>query len=443
MTRMKAYSDRRVRALASFAGGVAVIPSAKTILRNNDTEYPFRQNSDFYYLTGFNEPDAVLVLAPEQSEHRSILFLRERDRAQEIWNGHRLGVERAVEAFGVDAAFPIGELEQRLPQYLIGAETLHYALGMSESRDRVMQEVMNAARALTRRSGKSPHTIADPGIVVHEMRSFKSPEEVETLRRAAAITRLGHVAAMRATRPGLHEYEIEALLEYEYRRGGAQDVAYESIVAGGDNATILHYNTNRNVLAPGTLLLVDSGCELDLYASDVTRTWPVSGRFSPEQRAIYDIVLAAHQAACDRVRPGEPRSAFHDAAISTITEGLIDLGLLKGSQDENIEQGHFRSFYMHGTGHWLGLDVHDVGRYRDAFDDPVRLQPNMVTTVEPGIYIHRDLDCDERFKGIGVRIEDDLLVTPDGHENLNAAIPKKPEEIEQIVGTSARETVHA
>ena len=440
---MKAYSDRRVRALASFAGGAAVIPSAKTILRNNDTEYPFRQNSDFYYLTGFNEPDAVLIVAPEHSEHRSILFLREHDRAQEIWNGHRLGVDRAVEVLGVDAAYPIDELEERLPQYLLGADTLHYALGMDESRDRVIQEAMSAAHALTRRSGKSPHIIADPGIVLHEMRLFKSPEEIETLRRAAAITRLGHVAAMRATRPGIHEYEIEALLEYEYRRGGAQDVAYESIVAGGDNATILHYNTNRNALEPGTLLLVDSGCELDLYASDVTRTWPVTGRFTAEQRAIYDIVLAAQQAACDRVRPGEPRSAFHDAAISTITEGLIDLGLLKGSLDENIEQGHFRSFYMHGTGHWLGLDVHDVGRYRDAYDDPVRLQPNMVTTVEPGIYVQRDLDCDERFKGIGVRIEDDLLVTPDGHENLTDAIPKKAEEIEQIVGTSARETVHA
>ncbi|HTU83102.1 MAG TPA: M24B family metallopeptidase, partial [Candidatus Acidoferrales bacterium] len=272
------------------------------------------------------------------------------------------------------------------------------------------------------------------------LRLIKSAQEIETLRRACEITRRGHVAAMRATRPGLYEYDIAAILESEFRRGGAQSVAYEPIVAGGDHATVLHYVRNRDRLEPGTLLLVDSACELDCYATDVTRTWPVDGRFNPEQRAIYDVVLAAQAASIDAVRPGAGRMEFHDAAVRTIVEGLIDVGLLRGSVDENVEQEKYRKFYMHGTGHWLGLDVHDVGAYRDAEDRPTVLRPGMVTTVEPGVYVHRDTDCDERFKGIGVRIEDDVLVTENGNENLTAAIPKRAEEIEEIVGSDARVT---
>jgi Xaa-Pro aminopeptidase len=432
------YTARRARALAGFAGGVAVVAGAKTILRNADTEFAFRQNSDFLYLTGFDEPDAVLVLAPERTGERAVLFLRERDRAMETWNGKRLGVERAIEALGVDAAYPIGELGTRLPELLTGAQTLHYALGTDASMDRTIHEALATAQSLTRRKGRAPQSITDPSLVLHAMRSIKDAGEVETLRSATAITARGFDAAMRATRPGLYEYEVQALIEVQYRAGGAQSLAYQSIVAGGDNATILHYVTNRDRLEPGTLLLVDSGCELDGYASDVTRTWPVDGKFSPEQRAIYEIVLAAQAAAFERVRPGVRRNEFHDAAVRTIVAGLVELGLLRGSIDELIERDAYRDFYMHGTGHWLGLDVHDAGALRDADDLPVVLEPGMVTTVEPGIYIARDLDCDPRFKGIGVRIEDDLLVTANGYENLTLAIPKTIDEIEAIAGSAAR-----
>jgi Xaa-Pro aminopeptidase len=435
---MQPYSERRERALAAFSGGVAVIPAARTAYRSGDVTYGFRQDSSFHYLTGFDEPNALLVLAPDHGTHRSVLFLRERDRAAEIWDGMRLGVERACETLGVDAAFPIGELSERLPEYLVGATHLHYAFERDAATDRSVRDALEAARAKTRRKGTTPRTFAEPSLAIDEMRLIKSDAEIATLRRAAAMTRAGHVAGMRATRPGVFEYEIQALIESEYRREGSQSPAYESIVASGDNATVLHYISNRDRLEPGTLLLVDSGCELDCYATDVTRTWPVDGRFTSEQRALYAIVLAAQEAAIAAVRPGVRRNVFHDTAVRTITEGLIDVGLLSGSVDENVERERYHDFYMHGTGHWLGLDVHDVGAYRDGADEPVPFRPGMVTTVEPGIYVRRDLDCDERFKGIGIRIEDDILVTADGNDNLTAAIPKSIAELEAIVGADVR-----
>ena len=436
---MSIYRERRERALADFAGGAAVIPSATTVLRNNDTEFEFRQHSDFFYLTGFDEPDSVLVLAPEHAEHRTILFLRARDRAMEIWNGARLGVDAAAQTLGVDIAFPIESLKDELPHYLCGVDTLYYALG-NEPADLVVRDALAQARSLTRRSGRAPEIIADPSPALHARRQIKSAEEIAILRRSAEITGRGHVAAMRATRPGRYEYEIEAVLEYEFARAGAQREAYESIVAGGDNATVLHYCRNRDLLHDGTLLLVDAACEYDYYATDVTRTWPVNGRFTPEQRAIYEIVLAAAQAAIETLQPGAPQRAFHQAAVRVITEGLIDLGLLKGSLDEQLEREGYREYYMHGTGHWLGMDVHDVGRYRDRSDRPIALEPGMVTTVEPGIYVQRDATCDERFRGIGVRIEDDLLITERGSENLTAAIPKSIDELEAIVGSCELES---
>lgn len=435
---MQPYADRRARLTAALDGRVAVIPSSREILRNGDSNYEFRQNSDFYYLTGFDEPDAVLVLAPGHGECGSILFLRERDRAMEIWNGKRLGVERAADALGVDKAHAIDDLDAMLPHYLAGAETLAYDLGNDAEMDRTVMQALEAARARTRRAGRAPTAIAQASALVHPMRLVKSAEEIELMRRGAEITRLGYLAAMNATRPGVFEYEIEALMEYEYRRNGALREAYESIVAAGDNATILHYCTNREQLRDGDLLLIDSGAEYRCYATDVTRTWPVNGRFSSEQRAIYEIVEAAHAAASAHVRPGERQRAFHLAAVRTVTEGLIDVGLLSGSVDENIERETYRDYFMHGTGHWLGLDVHDAGAYRDERDEPIALVPGMVTTVEPGIYVQRDLACDERFKGIGVRIEDDLLVTADGHENLTAAIPSSVADLERLVGSGAR-----
>lgn len=435
---MQAYSERRARALTAFAGGVALVPAARTVARNGDSTYPFRQDSDFYYLTGFEEPDALLVLAPQHPEHRCVLFLRQRDRSQEIWNGKRLGIEAACEALGIDAAFAIGELPQRLPEYLVGESQLHYAFGSDSAMDRTVRDALETARSNVRRKGHAPQTFVEPSLVLEKMRSIKSPDEVATLRRAAAITCAGHLAAMRGTHPGAYEYEIQALLESEYRRAGAQSVAYESIVAAGDNATVLHYVANRDRLEAGALLLIDSACELDCYATDVTRTWPVDGRFTPEQRALYDVVLAAQEKAIAQVRPGVRRNVFHDTAVRTIVEGLIEVGLLAGSVDENVERETYRDYYMHGTGHWLGLDVHDAGAYRDADDEPIVLSPGMVTTVEPGIYVHRDLTCDERFKGIGIRIEDDVLVTAGGNENLTAGLPKRVEDLEAIVGSGVR-----
>ncbi|MBV8246655.1 MAG: aminopeptidase P N-terminal domain-containing protein [Candidatus Eremiobacteraeota bacterium] len=435
---MQSYASRRRLVSEAIDGGVAVLPAARTILRNNDTEFEFRQDSDFFYLTGFGEPDAILVLAPHHPTERSVLFLRPRDRALETWTGKRLGVEAAPTSLGFDAAYDIAEFSQRLPDFLTGATTLYYRMGLDETNDRRILGALNEARHRVRRGGNAPRAIEEPGKIVHEMRLFKQPDEIERMRRAGSITRAGHIAAMRATRPGIHEFDLEAILEYTYRTNGAQDIAYPSIVAGGDNATILHYNTNREMLHDGDLVLIDSGSEFDLYASDVTRTWPVNGRFTAEQRAIYEIVLAAQKAGIEQVRPGNSYRAYHERAVDTIVDGLIDIGLLRGSRAEAIESKKYLDFYMHNTGHWIGLDVHDVGQYRESDGTTYRkLQAGMAMTVEPGLYVARDLDVDERWKGIGVRIEDDILCTPDGNENLTAGIPKEIDELESLVGADA------
>lgn len=434
---MSAFADRRTRVLDVIGDGVMIVPAAVHAVRNNDTEYEYRQSSDFYYLTGFTEPEAVLVLAPHATE-RITLFLRPHDRDKEIWNGKRLGVEAAAATLGIDVAYPIGELEARLPELLAGTRRAFVQLGADPAFDGVFFGALEAARSRTRRRGFAPDTFIEPGTVLHAMRLRKDAGEVAAMRRAAEITRLGHIAGMRATRPGLAEYELEAIIEYTYRAHGAQSLAYESIVAGGDNATILHYIANRETLRAGELVLVDSGAEFDLYASDVTRTWPVSGRFSAEQRAIYEIVLAAQKAAIDQVRPGAHVRSAHDAALRVLVTGLLDLGLLTGSIEAAIESEAYKQFYPHGTGHWIGLDVHDVGGYRLADGETHRpLEPGMVVTVEPGLYIQRDLDCDERFKGIGVRIEDDVMCGPEGPVNLSPGIPKEIDEIESLVGLDA------
>jgi Xaa-Pro aminopeptidase len=435
---MSAFADRRATVLERLGDGVMIVPAATHALRNNDTEYQYRQSSDFYYLTGFTEPEAVLVLAPHRAKERATLFLRPHDRDAEIWNGRRLGVETAPEALGVDAAYPIDELAQRLPDALAGARRAFVRLGDDERFDRVFFTALHAARTKTRRSGFAPDTFVEPSTLLHEMRLIKDAHEIDTMRHAAAITRLGHEAGMRATRPGLHEYELEAIIEHAYRVNGAQDTAYSSIVAGGDNATILHYNTNRETLRAGELVLVDSGAEFDLYASDVTRTWPVDGRFSPEQRAIYEIVLAAQKAGIAQVRPGAHVRSAHEAALRVLCAGLIDLGLLTGSVDAAIEGETYKPFYMHGTGHWIGLDVHDVGSYTLRDGETKRpLEAGMVVTVEPGLYVQRDADVAERFRGIGVRIEDDVLCGAEGPVILSDGIPKEIDELETIVGSGA------
>ncbi|MGA3038826.1 MAG: Xaa-Pro aminopeptidase [Vulcanimicrobiaceae bacterium] len=434
------YRSRRDAVAEKLGEAIAIVPAAIHHIRNNDAEYEYRQNSDFYYLTGFTEPEAVLIIAPGR-EQRDTMFLRRRDREMEIWTGKRLGVDDAPEHLAVDAAFAIDELDDKLGQMLVGRERLAYGFGRDEAFDRKIHAAVAQARHSVRRGGKAPLEFFEPGTLVHEMRLRKSAEEIEVMRSAGAITRRGHIAGMRATHPGMWEYELEAVIEYAYMRNGAQAPAYSSIVAGGANATILHYNTNREQLRNGALVLVDSAAELDVYASDVTRTWPVNGRFSAEQRAIYEIVLAAQKAGIEEVRPGKSFRAYHDAAVRVLCEGLLDVGLLSGSLDDVIQNESYRDFYPHNTGHWIGLDVHDVGHYRDHADQWRTLEPGMVMTVEPGLYVQMDLNVPERFKGIGVRIEDDILCTARGPENLTPAIPKEIEEIESLVGADAKELV--
>ena len=435
---MEIFRCRRDALAERLGNAIAIIPAAPHYLRNNDAEYEYRQNSDFYYLTGFTEPESVLVMAPGRDE-RDTLFLRRRDRDQEIWTGKRLGVEAAPDVLGVNAAYPIDELDQRLGTMLVGYERLAYGIGRDETFDRKVNAAVASARHAVRRGGKAPQEFFEPGLILHDMRLRKTPEELEVMRRAAAVTRLGHVAGMRTTRPGLWEYELEAFIEFAYHSHGAQATAYPSIVAGGSNATILHYNSNRNRLMDGELVLVDSGAEVDLYACDVTRTWPVNGRFTPEQRAIYEIVLAAQKSGIEEVRPGKSFRAYHEAALRVLCAGLIDIGLLRGTVEEVIANESYRDFYPHNTGHWLGLDVHDVGRYRDENDQWRLLEPGMVMTVEPGIYVQADLDVPDRFKGIGVRIEDDILCTSSDPENLTRGIPKETSELESLVGVDVRE----
>jgi Xaa-Pro aminopeptidase len=435
---MERYAERRRLFAERLQGGTALIPAARQALRNADTEYEFRQNSDFFYLTGFPEPDAVLLITPSKGACRTILFVRPRDRDVEIWTGRRFGIEGACEQFGADDAYHIAELPTRLPELLVGTTNLFYDFGNDDALDRTVIAGVREARYRVRRGGRAPQQYTAPSTLLHEMRLFKSAAELDTMRRAAAITAAGFEKGMRATHPEMQEYVLEAIVEHEYRARGARDVAYPSIVAGGVNGTILHYHTNRDTLHDGDLVLVDSGCEFEHYASDVTRTWPVNGRFTAEQSALYEIVRMAQREAIEHIRPGESFRNYHNAAVRVITEGLVDLGLLSGNVESLIESGKFRDFYMHSTGHWLGLDVHDAGRYTNVDDGFRDLQPNMVLTVEPGIYVQPDLDCDPRFRGIGIRIEDDVLVTEGPPEILTAAIPRTIEEIEAIVGEAPR-----
>lgn len=434
---MTSFGQRREAFARTIGDSAAVIVAARHAVRNADTEYEYRQNSDFYYVTGFTEPEAVLVLAPQNEKEPSVLFLRKRDPAAEIWTGRRLGVDNAVAEIGISAAYPIDELATRLPDLLVGAPALYYHLGLDEATDRTIVAAVKGAQHKVRRGGTAPRSIIEPGTVLHEMRLRKSEAEIALMRRAAAASLAGHEAGMRACRPGMWEYELEAIIEYQYSAAGAQDVAYPSIVAGGANATVLHYNTNRDRLRDGDLVLVDSGAEVDLYASDVTRTWPVNGRFTPEQRAIYEIVLRAQLAGIDAVRPGRPVDEYHRTAVRTLTEGLVDIGLLSGTLDELIEKEAFSAFYPHRTGHYLGIDVHDVGRYTEDKNTFRKLEPGIVLTVEPGLYVQPDADVAERWKGIGVRIEDDILCTSGEPDNLTAAIPKDVETLEALVGSGA------
>jgi Xaa-Pro aminopeptidase len=432
------FAERRQALLDSMGPGVMLLPAAPTFIRNNDVEHEYRQGSDLYYLSGFEEPESVLVLSNVHPTQRAVLFLRERDPDRETWDGPRLGVERAVTELGIDAAFPIRELEARLPDYLENTRRVHYRLGLDRVFDERFLRALDVVRVRARRGIECPSEIVDPGASVHEMRLRKGAGEVATMRKAGAITREAHVAAMRVALPGRYEYEVEAELLRAFRMHGSERPAYGSIVGSGPNATILHYRKNDRRLLEGDLLLIDAGAEYGLYASDVTRTFPVSGTFSPAQREIYELVLSSQLAAIAAVKPGATLEGIHDVTLGVLVDGLIALGLLTGSKQEVLEKGDYRRFYMHRTSHWLGMDVHDVGRYH-LNGAPRPLEPGFVLTVEPGLYIAPHAEVDPRYRGIGVRIEDDILVTPNGADNLTHDIPKQVSELESIL----RDRTHA
>jgi Xaa-Pro aminopeptidase len=464
------YAQRRAQLLARLGDSIAIIPAGRQQTRNDDVAHPFRQDSDFHLLTGFPEPDAVAVLDPAATKPYT-LFVRPRDPEQEAWNGRRAGEAGAVDRFGADAAHPIDELTDWLKRRLVGRSAVAYVLGGPI--DRQVLAAISATRSHGLRSGeRTPDQLLDLRSILHELRLVKSADEIDALREACRITAMAHLEAMRSARPGMDERQVQAVLEYVFAQMGAERVGYGSIVAGGDNAVILHYVENDQPLHAGDLLLIDAGAEYRHLTADVTRTFPVDGRFSAPQRAVYELVLAAQQAVIELCRPGLPYDQMHATAVQMLSAGLVELGLLPGSADEVMEKGWYRQFYFHGTGHWLGTDVHDAGAYR--IDRAARrLEPGMTFTVEPGLYLsadkaslrlsHAPYDADERLRltfelgaaaakaeierreaeagsirfevpadylGIGVRIEDDLLITEDGYENLTSLAPVDPDAVE-------------
>ncbi|HHC72474.1 MAG TPA: Xaa-Pro aminopeptidase [Thiotrichales bacterium] len=426
----KEFARRRRQLMRMMGkGSIAVVPSARIQFRNRDAEFPFRQESDFLYLTGFPEPEAVAVLVPGRPQGQYILFCRERDPEKEVWSGRRAGQEGARERYGADDSFPMGDIDEILPGLLEGRERLYYTVGRDTEFDRRLIGWLNDIRARARGGSRTPGEIVELDHLLHDMRLFKSRAEIAAMRRAAKVSVEAHRRAMRFVRPGVHEYQVEAEILHTFHAAGMVP-AYTSIVGGGPNACILHYVENRSPLEEGQLLLIDAGAEHDGYAADITRTFPVSGAFSKAQRALYEVVLEAQEAAIAQVRPGNHWNDPHEAAVRVITEGLIRLKLLKGEVEKLIEKEAYRRFYMHRTGHWLGMDVHDVGDYKVGEEWRV-LEPGMVLTVEPGVYVPAgSRGVARKWWDIGIRIEDDVLVTADGCEVLTEGAPKGVEEIE-------------
>ena len=411
---------------------IAILPSASLLTRNRDADFPFRQDSDFLYLTGFNEPDAVLVIVPGRKHGEFILFCREKDEEQETWHGRRAGQEGAIEQYGADDSFPIDDVDDILPGLLEGTDSIYNIMGQYPEFDQRLIGWVNHIKAQSRAGLHVPSEFVSLDYVLHDMRLYKSREELKLMRKAASISARAHTQAMRVCAPGKYEYQIAAEFDYEFRKNNAEH-AYSSIVGGGANGCILHYTNNPDQLNDGDLLLIDAGCEVEGYASDITRTFPVNGKYSPAQREIYDIVLAAQKAAIKKVKPGNHWNDPHNAAVRVVTRGLMEIKLLKGSLPKLIKEGAYRRFYMHRTGHWLGLDVHDVGDYKVG-DQWRLLEPGMVLTIEPGIYIPaRSKAVNRKWWDIGIRIEDDVLVTTSGCEVLTKAVIKDPEDIEALM----------
>ena len=424
---------RRKRLLKTIGNGVAIIPTAPEVVRNRDAHYPYRFDSYFWYLSGFPEPEAVIVLvgATPGRKGRAILFCRDKHEEREIWDGYRYGPKAAKAAFGFDAAYPIDDFDKKLSELLVDRDYLWHSVGHDAEWDARITRALNAVRAQTRAGKRAPRAILDLRAELDAMRQIKDPAELERMQQAADIASAGHARAMRNCHPGMAEYALEAELTYEFRRRGADAHAYTPIVAGGANACVLHYVENDKLLNDHTLVLVDAGCEVGGYAADITRTFPVNGRFSPAQRDVYEIVLAAQEAAFAATAPGRHFMEAHDAAVRVLTRGLIDLKLLQGDLDGLIEQGAYKRFYMHRTGHWLGLDVHDAGEYKVG-DEWTVLQPGMTLTVEPGLYLRPAADLPPELAGIGIRIEDDVRVTDSGCEVYTSA-PKTVAEIEEVM----------
>jgi len=426
------HRERRARLAKLLGPGAALIlssPPERT--RNGDVTFKFRQDSDILYLTGFEEPGTMVVLRPDHPQTPFVMFVRPRNPADEIWTGRRAGVEGAVKAFGADIAYSIDDADARLPELISGVADVHYHFGRDPEFDERVLRLMARLRAAERRGRRAPVRLCDARLSVHEMRLFKSPDELDVQRRAADITALAHIAAMQAARPGVNEYEIEGLIDYTFRRHGATGPGYPSIVGGGANATILHYVENSAKLQGGQLLLVDAGGEVEGFTADVTRTFPVGGRFSPAQRRLYEAVLDTQIAAIEAVKPGATLEAIHEQVVASLTRRLVELGILHGDPAALVAAGAFKPYYMHRTSHWLGMDVHDVGFY--SIEGAARpLEPGMVLTIEPGLYVAEDAAAPEEFRGIGVRIEDDIVVTPTGYDNLTAKTPKSVAEIERL-----------
>jgi len=429
----KLFARRRADVMQHMDGGVAILPTAPVRPRNRDVHYPYRPDSDFYYLTHFPEPEAVAVLVPGRAHGEYILFCRERNPEKEIWEGRRAGLEGARALYGADDAFPIEDIDEILPGLLENREKVFYSMGRYPDFDTHLMNWVNEVRGKSRNGVSAPGEYVDLQHIVHEMRLIKRPEEIRLMKRAAKVSTAAHRRAMQACKPGMMEYEVEAELLYEFKKGGAGSPAYPSIVGGGANACILHYTDNNAELKDGDMVLIDAGAEIDGYAADITRSFPVSGKFQGEQKAVYEIVLAAQLAAIEQVRPGRHWNEPHENAVRVLTQGLKDLGILKGDVAGHIEKGDYKRFYMHRTGHWLGMDVHDVGDYKlgEAWRE---LEPGMVLTVEPGLYIAAGgKDVDARWWNIGIRIEDDVLVTREGNEVLSREAPKATDEIETLM----------
>jgi Xaa-Pro aminopeptidase len=430
------HRRRRDRFLAEIGGGVAILVALPELVKSRDTDIRYRPDSDLVYLTGFAEPGAVAVLTPHDDAHRLTLFVRERNPEREAWDGPRAGPDGARELTGADAAYPLKELDERLRDLLAPADAIVYALGADAAMDARVTELLRGFRRTRPRTGKGPAAVRDPATVLDRMRLIKEPAELELIRASAEISARAHTAAMRAARPGIGEWELEALVDATFRAAGpAAGNAFNTIVGSGVNGTVLHYVDNARRTEDGDLVLIDAGAALGLYCSDITRTFPVSGRFTAAQRRVYEIVLAAEEAAIEAVRPGAPFTAIHEAARAVLVQGMIDLGLVTGTVEEVIEARAHQRFFMHQTSHFLGLDVHDVGAYTQPDGSPTTLQPGMVLTVEPGLYIPAADDVPEPLRGIGIRVEDDVIVTGDGGEVITRAIPVAPDEIEALVGS--------